>query len=241
MSLEDKIDSLTNAIAQLQKTLVDTSATTAQLQKTLVDTSAKTVSAINDAMGLFDACNKITFGTKVTSESLLKKTAEEKVAADNKSVEEPEAEEESKKPTRRGRGRRSLKEIQEEGKRNNVPTFRDEKPAEKTTKSKPAAVSKTTGSAKEFYDTVAAYVNKFNPTIDEEQYEFCRDMVTKIQDILGVESLKKVTDANDALDDAWAAFSIMSTALNNRDDPIAAYEESVANHDGEEDNTSINL
>lgn len=227
MSLEDKIDSLTNAIAQLQKTLVDT--------------SAKTVSAINDAMGLFDASNKHTIGTKVTSESLLKKTAEEKVAADNKSVKEPEAEEESKKPTRRGRGRRSLKEIQEEGERNHVPTFRDEKPAAKTTKSKPAAASKTTGSAKEFYDAVAAYVNKFNPTIDEEQYEFCRDMVTKIQDILDVKSLKEVTDANDALDDAWAAFSIMSTALSNRDDPIAAYEESVTNHDGEEDNTSINL
>lgn len=236
MSLEDKIDSLTNAIAQLQKTLVDT--------------SEKTVSAINDAVARFDASNKHTIGTKVTSESLLKKAAEEKVAADNKSVEEPEAEEESKKPTRRGRGRRSLKEIQEEGARNHVPTFRDEKPAEKTTeskpaakttKSRPAAASKTTGSAKEFYDVVAAYVNKFNPTIDEEQYEFCRDMVTKIQDILGVESLKKVTDANEALDDAWAAFSIMSTALNNRDDPIAAYEESVANHDGEEDNTSINL
>lgn len=228
MSLEDKIDSLTNAIAQLQKTLVDT--------------SAKTVSAINDAMGLFDASNKHTIGTKVTSESLLKKAAEEKVAADNKSVEEPEAEEESKKPTRRGRGRRSLKEIQQEGERNHVPTFRDEKPAAKTTKSKPAAAaSKTTGSAKEFYDAVAAYVNKFNPTIDEEQYEFCRDMVTKIQDILDVKSLKEVTDANEALDDAWAAFSIMSTALSNRDDPIAAYEESVANHDGEEDNTSINL
>lgn len=234
MSLEDKIDSLTTAIAQLQKTLVDT--------------SVKTVSAINDAVARFDASNKHTIGTKVTSESLLKKAAEEKVAADNKSVEEPEAEEESKKPTRRGRGRRSLKEIQEES--NHVPTFRDEKPAEKTpeskpaaktTKSRPAAASKTTGSAKEFYDVVAAYVNKFNPTIDEEQYEFCRDMVTKIQDILGVESLKKVTDANEALDDAWAAFSIMSTALSNRDDPIAAYEESVANHDGEEDNTSINL
>ena len=227
MSLEDKIDSLTNTIAQLQKTLVDT--------------SAKTVSAINDAVARFDASNKHTIGTRVTSESLLKKTAEEKVAADNKSVEEPEAEEESKKPTRRGRGRRSLKEIQEEGKSNHVPTFRDEKPAAKTTKSKPATASKTTGSAKEFYDAVAAYVNKFNPTIDEEQYEFCRDMVTKIQDILDVKSLKEVTDANDALDDAWAAFSIMSTALNNRDDPIAAYEESVANHDGEEDNTSINL
>lgn len=227
MSLEDKIDSLTNTIAQLQKTLVDT--------------SAKTVSAINDAVARFDASNKHTIGTRVTSESLLKKTAEEKVAADNKSVEEPEAEEESKKPTRRGRGRRSLKEIQEEGKSNHVPTFRDEKPAAKTTKSKPAIASKTTGSAKEFYDAVAAYVNKFNPTIDEEQYEFCRDMVTKIQDILDVKSLKEVTDANDALDDAWAAFSIMSTALSNRDDPIAAYEESVANHDGEEDNTSINL
>lgn len=225
MSLEDKIDSLTNTIAQLQKTLVDT--------------SARTVSAINDAVARFDASNKHTIGTKVTSESLLKKAAEEKVAADNKSVKEPEAEEESKKPTRRGRGRRSLKEIQEES--NHVPTFRDEKPAEKTPKSKPAAASKTTGSAKEFYDVVAAYVNKFNPTIDTEQYEFCRDMVTKIQDILDVKSLKEVTDANDALDDAWAAFSIMSTALNNRDDPIAAYEESVANHDGEEDNTSINL
>ncbi len=227
MSLEDKIDSLTNTIAQLQKTLVET--------------SAKTVSAINDAVARFDASNKHTIGTKVTSESLLKKTAEEKVAADDKSVKEPEAEEESKKPTRRGRGRRSLKEIQEEGKSNHVPTFRDEKPAAKTTKSKPETASKTTGSAKEFYDAVAAYVNKFNPTIDEEQYEFCRDMVTKIQDILDVKSLKEVTDANDALDDAWAAFSIMSTALSNRDDPIAAYEESVANHDGEEDNTSINL
>ena len=227
MSLEDKIDSLTNTIAQLQKTLVDT--------------SAKTVSAINDAVARFDVSNKHTIGTKVTSESLLKKTAEEKVAADNKSVEEPEAEEESKKPTRRGRGRRSLKEIQEEGKRNNVPTFRDEKPAEKTTESKPAAASKTTGSAKEFYNVVAAYASKFHPTIDKEQYRFCRDMVAKIQDILGVETLKDVTDANEALDDAWAAFSIMSTALNNRDNPIAAYKESVANHDGEEDDSSITI
>ena len=227
MSLEDKIDSLTNTIAQLQKTLVDT--------------SAKTVSAINDAVARFDASNKHTIGTKVTSESLLKKTAEEKVAADNKSVKEPEAEEESKKPTRRGRGRRSLKEIQEEGKSNHVPTFRDEKPAEKTTESRPAAASKTTGSAKEFYDVVLAYVRKFRPTIDEEQYELCCDMVAKIQDILGVETLKDVTDANEALDDAWAAFSIMSTALNNRDNPIAAYKESVANHDGEEDDSSITI